>query len=294
MLTLTDENNVDMQVVTRDQNAKYGGKGNDQAVGTPEPVEGQELSLRHPSEIAVPEATRERELLDEVSALAQTLNFEEQVVHHRTHEVQVSAGIKVRRLMKDQNDRFHRTAADFEERARQVTEIEVAEARADVHRQAITAISDRERRIQEDSNRLVQLTHDLVAAQNAVEIEATQKALIIADAEEAIQRQRVQIIAEAEQTMQQQNQLISARFADLQQEALSEKAAYDRERNFRERAQGELQCMNSQLEHEASLYRTSAHEGIQMMQELQAEKAEVNTARQRTTAAFQEGRILHV
>ena len=101
MLKLT-ETNVDMQVVTRDQNAKYGGKGNDQAVGTPEPAEGQELSLRHPSEIAVPEATRERELLDEVSALAQTLNFEEQVVHHRTHEVQVSAGNKVRRLLQYQ------------------------------------------------------------------------------------------------------------------------------------------------------------------------------------------------
>ena len=61
VLTLQN-NNVDMQVVTRDQNAKYGGKGNDQAVGTPEPAEGQELSLRHPSEIAVPEATRERDL----------------------------------------------------------------------------------------------------------------------------------------------------------------------------------------------------------------------------------------
>ena len=47
MQTLT-ESNVDMQVVTRDQNAKYGGKGNDQAVGTPEPTEGQELSLRPP------------------------------------------------------------------------------------------------------------------------------------------------------------------------------------------------------------------------------------------------------
>ena len=118
--------------------------------------------------------------------------------------------------------------------------------------------------------------------------------MIIADAEEAIQRQRVQIIAEAEQTMQHQNQLISARFADLQQEALSEKAAYDRERNFREHAQGELQCMNSQLLHESSLYRTSTNEVTQMMQELKAEQAEAKTAKQRTTAAFQEGRLLHV
>ena len=62
MLTLS-ETNVDMQVVTGAQSAQYGGLSNDQAVGTPVPEEGQELSLRHPSEIAVPETTRERELL---------------------------------------------------------------------------------------------------------------------------------------------------------------------------------------------------------------------------------------
>ena len=205
MQSLT-ETNVDMQIVTRAQNAQYGGSSNDQAVGTPVRVEGQELSLRPPSEIAVPEMTREQVLINQVSALAEALNFEEQVVRHRTHEVQVDAGNKVRHLLKDQNDRFRRVATEYEEHARELTEKEVAEARADVHRQAITAIEDRERRIQEDSNRLVQLTHDLVAAQNAVELEATRKAQIIADAEEAIQRHRLQIIAEAEHAMQLQNQ----------------------------------------------------------------------------------------
>ena len=133
MLTLS-ETNVDMQIDAADQNAKHSGIGNDQAVGTPVPVEGQELSLRPPSEIAVPEATRERELLNQVSALAEALNFEEHVVHRRTHEVQVSTGNKVRRLLKDQNDEFHRVAADYEEHARHVTEIEVAEARAEIGR----------------------------------------------------------------------------------------------------------------------------------------------------------------
>ena len=99
MQSLTDTN-VDMQIVTRDQNAQYRGTSNDQAVGTPVPTEGQELSLRPPSEIAVPETSREQVLIKQVSALAEALNFEEQVVHHRTHEVQVSAGIKVRSLMK--------------------------------------------------------------------------------------------------------------------------------------------------------------------------------------------------
>ena len=152
----------------------------------------------------------------------------------------------------------------------------------------------RSRRIHEESNRLVQLTHDLVAAQNAVEMEATRKNILIADAEDATKRHRLQIIAEAEHAMQLQNQSILSRLSDIQQEAHSEKAAYDRERNFREHAQGELQSTNSQLLHEASLYRTSVAETASMMQELQAEKAEVTSARQRTHAAFQEGRQLHI
>ena len=55
-----------------------------------------------------------------------------------------------------------------------------------------------------------------------------------------------------------------------------------------------FRSINSQLLHETSLYKASVHEARQMMQEFEAEKAEANTARQRTTAAFQEGRILHV
>ena len=65
MQSLT-ETNVDMQIDAADQNAKHSGIGNDQAVGTPVPVEGQELSLRPPSEIAVPEMTREQVLINQV------------------------------------------------------------------------------------------------------------------------------------------------------------------------------------------------------------------------------------
>ena len=92
------ETNVDLQVVTGAQNAQYGGLSNDQAVGTPVPTEGQDLSLRPSSEIAVPEMTREQVLIHQVSALAEALNFEEQVVHHRTREVQVDVGNTVRHL----------------------------------------------------------------------------------------------------------------------------------------------------------------------------------------------------
>ena len=141
---------------------------------------------------------------------------------------------------------------------------EVAEARADVHGQAISAINDRERRIHEESNRLNQLKHDLAKAQNAVGTEATQKAQIIAEAEEAIQQQRTQIITQAEQSMHTQSQLISARLADLQQEAHSERAAHEYERKLREQAQGDLQRVSSQLLHEAGLRDSSAQEARQM------------------------------
>ena len=74
---------------------------------------------------------------------------------------------------------------------------EVAEARADVHGQAISAINDRERRIAEEHNRPNQLKDDLAKAHSAVGTEANQKARIIAEAEEAIQRQRTEIITSA-------------------------------------------------------------------------------------------------
>ncbi len=120
------------------------------------------------------------------------------------------------------------------------------------------------------------------------------KRLIIAEAEEAIQQQRTQIITQAEQSMHTQSQLISARLAELQQEAHSEKAAHEYEKKIREQAQGDLQRVSSQLLQEASLRDSSAQEARQMKRELDAEKAETNIAKQRINTAFQEGRLLHV
>ena len=91
MQTLQD---VDMQIVTVDQSTNYGGSSSDQAVGTPVPddVKGQELSLRQPNEIAVAETPEEKRLKKQVSELVEALNFEEHVVHHKVHEMQVDAG----------------------------------------------------------------------------------------------------------------------------------------------------------------------------------------------------------
>ena len=149
----------------------------------------------------------------------------------------------------------------------------LAEARTDVHGQAISAINDRERRIQEEHNRLNQLKDDLAKAQSAVGTEAHQKAQIIAEAEEASQHQRTQIITQAEQSMHEQSKLVSGRLSELQQEANSEKAAYDFEKKIREQAQGDLQRVSSQLLHEANLRDSSLAEARQMKEELSAEKS---------------------
>ncbi len=143
---------MDMEIVTVDRNRNYGGSSNDRVVGVPVPPvqdEGQELALRQPHEIAVAETPEKKHLKKQVSKIVEALNFEEHMVHHKVHEIQVDAGSKVRQILKDQQDRFHRVATEYEEHARDVTTKEVAEARADVHGQAISAINDRERRIQE-------------------------------------------------------------------------------------------------------------------------------------------------
>ena len=171
---------------------------------------------------------------------------------------------------------------------------EVAEASADVHGQAISAINDRERRIQEEHNRLNQLKDDLAKAQSAVGTEANQKAQIIAEAEEAIQQQRTQMITQVEQSMHEQSKLVFGRLSELQQEANSEKAAHDFEKKIREQAQGDLQRVSSQLLHEVNLRDYSFAEARQMKEELSSEKAKPTIAQQQLKAAYQEGRLLFV
>ena len=143
---------MDMEIVTVDQNKNYGGSSNDPVVEVPVPIfqgGGQELALRQPHEIAVAETPEKNNLKKQVSELVEALNLEEHMVHHKVHEVKVDAGTKVRQILKDQQDNFRRVATEYEEHARDIMTKEVAEARADVHGQAISAINDRERRIQE-------------------------------------------------------------------------------------------------------------------------------------------------
>ena len=158
---------MDMEIVTVDQNKNYGGSSNDPVVEVPVPIfqgGGQELALRQPHEIAVAETPEKKNLKKQVSELVEALNFEEHMVHHKVHEVKVDAGSKVRQILKDQQDNFRRVATEYEQHARDILTKEVAEARADVHGQAISAINDRERRIQEEHNRLNQLKDDLAKA----------------------------------------------------------------------------------------------------------------------------------
>ena len=210
----------------------------DLALELPVPVSyGQDLAQVPAHEIAVAETPDKRRLKKQVSDLVEALNYEENVVHAKIHEVKLDAGTKVKQILKHQQENFERVATEYEQYSRDMCEKEVAEARADVHGQAISAIDDRERRLSEEHHRLNQLKDDLAKAHSAVGTEANQKARIIAEAEEAIQRQRTEIITQAEQSMQEQSPLISRRLSELQEEAKSEKVALDLERKIRAQAQ---------------------------------------------------------
>ncbi len=221
---------------------------NDLALGPPAPVVyGQDLVQAPAYEIAVAETPDKSRLKKQVSDLVEALNYEENMVHAKIHEVKLDAGTKVRQILKDQQDNFKRVATEYEQYSRDMCEKEVAEARADVHGQAISAINDRERKLAEEHVRLGQLKDDLAKAHSAVGTEASQKAQIIAEAEDAIQRQRSEIINQAEQSMQEQNTLISRRLSELSEEARTETNALALERRIRSQAQGDLQRVGMQL-----------------------------------------------
>ena len=173
-----------------------------------------------------PEKSRLRQ---QVSDLVDALQYEENKVHQAIHEVKMDAGQKVRALLQDRQDNSKRVATEYEQHARDICEKEVAETRADIHGQAISAINERERRLAEEKVRLTQLKEDLAKAHSAVGTEASQKTQIIAEAENAIQRQRSEIINQVEHTMQEQGSLIKQRLSELAEEARTEKQALDLE-----------------------------------------------------------------
>ena len=198
----------------------------DLSLELPVPVSyGQDLAQVPAHEIAVDETPDKRRLKKQVSDLVEALNYEENVVHAKIHEVKLDAGTKVKQILKHQQENFERVATEYEQYSRDMCEKEVAEARADVHGQAISAINDRERRLSEEHHRLNQLD-DLAKAHSAVGTETSQKARIIAEAEDAIQRQRSEIINQAEQSMQEQSSMISRRLSELQEEARTESSCF--------------------------------------------------------------------
>ena len=107
------------------------------------------------------ETPEKEKLKKQVSDLAKALSYEEQIVHQEIHEVKLDAGTKVMQLLKDQQDNFKRVATEYEQYTRDMCEQEIANARADVHGQAISAINERERRLAEEHVRLTQLKEDL-------------------------------------------------------------------------------------------------------------------------------------
>ena len=84
------------------------------------------------------------------SDLVDALQYEENKVHQEIHEVKVDAGEKVKALLKDQRANFERVASEYEQYAKDICQKEVAETRADIHGQAISAINEREQRLNEE------------------------------------------------------------------------------------------------------------------------------------------------
>ena len=75
----------------------------DLALEPPVPVTlGQDLVQVPAHEIAVAETPDKRRLKKQVSDLVEALNYEENMVHVKIHEVKLDAGTKVKQILKDQ------------------------------------------------------------------------------------------------------------------------------------------------------------------------------------------------
>ena len=93
------QGDMDVEIITAARGS------NDLVVELPGPVfSGQELAHRPAYEIAVAETPEKRVLKKQVSDLVEALNYEENMVHTKIHEVKLDAGTKVRQVLKDQQN----------------------------------------------------------------------------------------------------------------------------------------------------------------------------------------------
>ena len=91
------------------------GGNTDLALELPVPASfGQDLAQVPAHEIAVDETPDKRRLKKQVSDLVEALNDEENMVHAKFHEVKLDAGIKVKQIWKDQQDKLKRVATEYE------------------------------------------------------------------------------------------------------------------------------------------------------------------------------------
>ena len=95
----------------------------DLALGPPVPVIlGQDLVQVLAYEIAVAETPDKRRLKKQVSDVVEALNYEENMVHAKIHEVKLDDGTKVKQRLKDQQDNFKRVATEYEQYSRDMCE----------------------------------------------------------------------------------------------------------------------------------------------------------------------------
>ena len=171
-----------------------------------------------------PEQAQAQELADtpvkvqlrrEVGQLWDAPQHEETNVHNEIHEIKVDSYSKVKVLLTDQWESFQRTAGEYEQQAKDICQKAVAETRANIHSEAVSAINDREHQLKEERNKLNKLRSDLVQARSHANYEASYKNEVIKEAENAIQKQRSEILNQAEQTIRQQGSLVKQEFSGL-------------------------------------------------------------------------------
>ena len=105
------------------------------------PTHDPRLDLAQAQHENMADTPEKAQLRGQVSELVDALQYEETNAHHEIHEVKVDACNKFKALLTDQRESFERAASQYEQHAKDICHKEVAETRADIHGQAISAIN---------------------------------------------------------------------------------------------------------------------------------------------------------
>jgi hypothetical protein len=151
------------------------------------------------------ETPEKANLRSEVYQLRDTLQNTEVEANAVVNNVRRDVIQRAEALLNDQRSSFERTAGEFEEKARDICKVEVAQGRASIEGEALSALQQRDTSLRLESNSVMDLRSHLSSAQQTALEESEKKRRIIVEAENALNQQKVSIIREAEAAMHTQN-----------------------------------------------------------------------------------------